>query len=174
MSYMIKSPNAQHVKFAHIYMASSMTNLVISPSSSVSNRKSLFDSINASSGIGITVSSGNITLSAKDYMIYVVPNVDQVMVSNALPGVSTITLTLLLNGTEIENQVKAETRSTASGLGSSSMTHLGFSTISANSGDTLTLEMYANNTSTTTNLTIKEVGNTNSDSHSLFIWEIDR
>lgn len=180
MSYMIKSPDAKNVKFAHVYLSSNMTDITI-PSTGVAvatNQKCLFDSINASSGIGITVSNGDITLSAKDYIVYVAPTINVVTGTTTADkhGSFNMLLTLYLNGVEIPSQSKAEQYSisaTASAANTSAGT-LGVASFSANSGDVLTLLLDADNLSTTYALGLRVIGNTNSDPHSLFIWEVDR
>ena len=178
MSYMIKSPDAKNVKFAHVYLSSNMTDITI-PSTGVAvatNQKCLFDSINASSGIGITVSNGDITLSAKDYIVYVVPTINIVNITNLTPGSFNILLTLYLNGVEISSQFHCEgsvVSAAASNANGSSST-LGVASFSAQSGDVLTLLMDADNLSTSLSLGLRVIGNSNADPHSLFIWEIDR
>jgi hypothetical protein len=180
MSYMIKSPDAKNVKFAHVYLSSNMTDITI-PGTGVAvatNQKCLFNSINASAGIGVTVSNGDITLSEKDYIVYVVPTINIVTgtsISN-VPGTFNILLTLYLNGVEIVSQSKAEQNCTAS---SSNATftfagNMGVAAFSAQGGDVLSLLLDADNLSASQSLGLRVIGNTDGDPHSLFIWEIDR
>lgn len=177
MSYMIKSPDIKNVKFAHVYTASDMSPITIPTSGLALNQKCMFDSINASAGIGITVSNGDITLSAKDYIVFVAPTVNIVNASAATtPGSFNILLTLYLNGVEIESQSLLEGNVLSAVLSSSngSSATLGVAAFSAQSGDVLTLLMDADNLSTSLSLGLRVMGNANADPHSLFIWEVDR
>ena len=178
MSYMIKSSDAKNVKFAHVYLSSNMTDITMPAVTGVAlNQKCLFDSINASAGIGITVSNGDITLSAKDYIVYVAPTINVVNVSTGLtPGSYNILLTLYLNGVPIDSQFSSEGNvisATASNTNGSSNT-LGVASFSAQSGDVLTLLMDADNLSSSLSLGLRVIGDSNADPHSLLIWEIDR
>jgi hypothetical protein len=183
MSYMIKSPDAKNVKFAHVYLSSNMTDITISTFPGVAlNQKCLFDSINASSGIGITVSNGDITLSAKDYIVYVVPTINIVTGTNInnVSGTYNILLTLYLNGVEIVSQSKAEQNCTSSPSNAASNATntfagtMGVASFSAQGGDVLSLLLDADNLSTINSLGLRVIGSTDGDPHSLFIWEIDR
>ena len=177
MSYMIKSPDIKNVKFAHVYMASDMSPITIPTMGSALSQKCMFDSINASAGIGITVSNGDIILSAKDYIVFVAPTVNVVIVnSSTTPGSFNTLLTLYLNGLPIEGQSLLEGNVAATPVSSANSwsATLGVAAFSAQSGDVLTLLMDADNLSTSLSLGLRVTGNANADPHSLFIWEIDR
>lgn len=172
MSYLVKSPVTKNVKFAHIYVDTNSANITINASSTLLNYVTPFTSINASSGIGISLSSGNILLANKKYIVYNTPNLK---VSSSV-GAASPTLygvaKLYLNDTLISNQIYAGNGNYDNSTLNTVSTPNGFSTFVASQNDVLSLKIDFDN-KTGTAVTTIIMGNTTGTPHSLFLWEID-
>lgn len=184
MTYLVKSPVSKNVKFAHVYKLNDNTTYSISALSTNSKYIS-FDAINASEGISLSLSGGNLILGNKNYIIYTTPCV----YTSHPTGVSTIGIAncytkLLINDIEIPNQIyggrySALTPSSNVSTGARSSTHSGYCTFSANQGDVLTQFFFAENSHSSSTTYLKEIGqnglvSSSQTAHSLFIWEIDK
>lgn len=171
MSYLVKSPVVKNVKFAHVYAQSNSANITTAGLTINADVATSFSDIVASSGIGITLSGGNIVLANKKYIIYNTPNIK---VSSSPNSILTFICyaKLFLNDSLIPNQIYAGNEDTdGSSIGTASRP-VGFCSITANSGDILSVKVTINNkvSSSVNHITL---GNASQSAHSIFLWEID-
>jgi hypothetical protein len=182
MTYLVKSPVNKNVKFAHVYMTNDNATYSIA-GSSTSDKYISFDGINASSGISLSLSAGNLVLGNKNYVIYTTPCIFNSHPTGIAVGISNCYTKLLLNDIEIPNQIYggrySSTVSTGNGsVGPRPSNHSGYCTFSSNQGDVLKQFLSANNGSTSITY-LKEIGqngliSSSQTAHSMFIWEIDK
>lgn len=171
MSYLVKSPIDKNVKFAHVYAQSNSSNITTAGSTINADVATNFSDIVASSGIGITLSAGNIILANKKYIIYNTPNVK---VSSS-PGATSIFMCyakLFLNNSVIQDQIYAGNVDTDGTATNCNTRPVGFCSITANSGDVLSVKITINNKS---GVSVNHItmGNATQSAHSIFLWEID-
>ncbi len=169
MSYLIKSPVKKNVKFAHVYV-STTTTFAVAGNTTVTNSPS-FGAIVGSSGIGITLSNGNLVLSNKEYVIYNAPNVKlNTTVTSSIKQYCYNTL--YLNGTEIPDQVYAGRKENSLTNGGTYPT--GYCSFIAATGDILSsVTVTTSKHASSVNMQYMNESDTGGSPHSLFIWEID-
>ncbi len=170
MSYLIKSIENKNVKFAHIYMSANSSTYTLAGNNTSVQRKILFDTITASSNIGVAVSNGDITLSNKNYIIYLVAS----MFTLDVDTIKQLYCKLYLNNVEIINQTYlglTDSTSNFYNTVASPFKTAVITSLKANAGDILTMETIAQSLTNATSFF--KGGMTNLDAHSIFLWEVD-